>query len=74
LASGSKGTIRGRDGYRKINIAGRTRLRPVYALKESVTFKEDPRALPPRAVLIAALSETADKWAARINGKGTSLA
>jgi hypothetical protein len=74
LANNSTGVIRGRSGFRKIGIGGGSKLRAVYALKRSVTFKEDPRALPPRAVLIAALSDTADKWAARFNGKGTSLA
>jgi phage antirepressor YoqD-like protein len=65
LMSGSTGTIRGKDGYRKINIGGQTRLRGVFALKESVTIKPDRRALPPTATLIAALMETGNAWLAR---------
>lgn len=62
LMSGSTGTIRGRSGYRKINIGGRTRLRAVYALCASVTLKPDPKALPDKNQLITALMETGTAW------------
>lgn len=70
LASNSTGVIRGKTGFRKIGIGGGSLVRAVYALKTSVTIKKDPRALPPNPALIEALSDTANKWAERINRKG----
>lgn len=65
LANNSTGVIRGKTGFRKIGIGGGSKLRAVYALKPSVTFKPDPRALPDTAFLVNALLETGNQWAAR---------
>jgi hypothetical protein len=66
LASGSKGTVRGRNGgFRKIGISGGTRLRVVYALSREAKIKRDPQALPDPRKLAAALLETGNAWLAR---------
>lgn len=53
-------------------LTGAGQMRPVYALKTSVTIKQDPNALPDRQKLIAALSDTASSWVARENLKSSS--
>lgn len=72
LANNSTGVIRGKTGFRKIGIGGGSKLRAVYALKTSVKIKKDPRALPATPALIQALTDTGNKWAARLNMKGAT--
>lgn len=49
-------TIRGKSGaFRPVQVRARSQVRPVYALKRSVTLPKDPHALPPTADLLAAL-------------------
>lgn len=72
LTKAGEGTVKTRSGFKKVNLGARTQMRPVYALKTSVTIKQDPNALPDRQKLVAALSETATAWAARENLKSSS--
>ena len=59
----AKATVRSKDGtYRKINVRGKSQIRSIFALKESVTIRLDPRALPPAAELLAALNDESVNW------------
>ncbi len=57
------------EGYQQITIREKSQIRAVFALCPSVTIPKDPRALPASDVLLAALTETAEQWAARQNRK-----
>jgi hypothetical protein len=50
------------SGYRNVNVRARSLLRPVYALKESVTVPKDARALPDGNALASALQEEAEEY------------
>lgn len=58
---------RGRDRSFGVKLAAQQGLRGVFALKRSVTIKADPTALPPEAVLLAALQEEAEDFMKDIN-------
>jgi hypothetical protein len=68
LVSGAAATVRTKNGFRKINVGARTRMRAVYALATQVTIHQDPRALPPREALAAALQAEGNAWAATLKG------
>ena len=54
----------------EVPLKARQQLRPVYALARQATIKEDPKALPPMADIIAALVEESSDFLARELTKG----
>lgn len=70
LIASHQPSMRTRTGYKTFNLGAGMRVRAVYALSKEVTIKEDPRALPPREALAAALQSAADDWVAREMAKG----
>lgn len=67
--SARKFRTRTSTGYRDVTVRARSLLRPVYALAESVTLQEDPRALPDRNALAAALQEEGNEWLTLISNQ-----
>lgn len=57
--------VRGRGGFRAINVPARTRTRAVYALKRSVNIPKDPSALPPADELLKVLTAAGNDYLAR---------
>ena len=68
-----RGRIRSRSGdFRNISIRSKSTMRAVFALSSKVTIKRDPRALPPQALLLDALTETAGQYTARLTSRRNS--
>lgn len=64
--SSSKASVRRRDGsYKKINLASRSSIRPVYALASQAKIKKDDEALPPTDYIISQLTKTGTSWLKR---------
>lgn len=71
VVGGFQASVRRRGGgFANVNVRPRSQVRGVFALKESVTIKQDPRALPDSGKLLDALREEGEDWIARQARKG----
>ncbi len=65
LVNKTEGRTREDGASVAVTLAGRSRIRPVYALAESVTIEKDPTALPSDLALASILQEEAQDWVDR---------